>query len=92
MATRATATATAMATMWVMAIATRLVGNKEGKVESNKGNYNSNEGGRQGRGQGRQGNGDGDKGGGKQMVTATKRVMATKMREGGEEEGNGKGG
>jgi hypothetical protein len=52
---------TVMAKMviWVMMMATRLVGNEEGKGKGGKGNDDGNEGGRGGRGQGRQG----DKGG-----------------------------
>ncbi len=34
-------------TTWVMAMATRLVGNKEGKCKGGKGNGNGNEGGRE---------------------------------------------
>ncbi len=52
-------TAMATATMWVMMMATRLVGNEEGKGKGGKGNHDCNEVGGQGRGQGRQG----DKGG-----------------------------
>ncbi len=47
---RATATrvmATAMAMMWAMVTAMRLVGNKEVKDKGGKGNGNGNEGGRQ---------------------------------------------
>jgi hypothetical protein len=47
-ATATRVTATVMATMWAMAMATRLVGDKEGKGEGGKGNDNSNEGGGQG--------------------------------------------
>jgi hypothetical protein len=39
------AAAMAMATMWVMATVTRLVGNKEGKGKGGKGKCNGNEGG-----------------------------------------------
>jgi hypothetical protein len=49
---------------WVMAMARRLAGDKEGKGEGGKGNGDNNEGGGQQRGQGRQGDGEGDKGGG----------------------------
>ncbi len=47
MATRATMTATAMATemMWAMATAMRLVGNKEEKGKGSNGNSDGNEGG-----------------------------------------------
>ncbi len=41
--TRAAVTATA--TMWAMAMATRLVDNKEGKGKGNKGKFDGNEGG-----------------------------------------------
>jgi hypothetical protein len=41
------AMATATATIWTMAMATRLVGDKEGKADGGKGNGASNEGGRQ---------------------------------------------
>jgi hypothetical protein len=50
MATRAMATA--MVTMWAMAMARRLVGNKEAKGKYGKGNADGNEGGGQQRGQG----------------------------------------
>jgi hypothetical protein len=56
--------ATAMATIWVMAMATRLVGKEEGKGKGSKGSGDGNEGGGQQTGQGRQGNGNGNKGGG----------------------------
>ncbi len=62
-ATATRVTAMVMATMWVMAMATRLAGNEEGKGKGSKGNDNSNKGGGQGRGQGWQGNGVGNKGG-----------------------------
>ncbi len=39
------------ATMWVMAMAKRLAGNKEGKVKGSKGDCNDNEGGGRQRGQ-----------------------------------------
>jgi hypothetical protein len=45
------AMATVMASMWAMAMVTRLVGNREGKGEGGKGNGNGDEGGRQQRGQ-----------------------------------------
>jgi hypothetical protein len=48
------ALAMAMATMWEMAAATRLAGNKEGKWEGGKGIGDGNEGGSQQRGQGNQ--------------------------------------
>ncbi len=51
-ATRALATATA--TMWAMATAMRLAGNKEGKHKGSKSNGDGDEGGRQQRGQGNQ--------------------------------------
>ncbi len=41
------AMATAMATTWVMAMATRLAGNKEGKAKGGNGDGDSNESGRQ---------------------------------------------
>jgi hypothetical protein len=56
--------ATATPTTWVMATATRLAGDKEGKAEDSKGNVNGHESGMQQRGQGWQGNGDGNKGDG----------------------------
>ncbi len=49
-AMRAMVRATAMAMTWVMAMATRLAGDKERKGEGNKGNGNGNEGGRGQRG------------------------------------------
>jgi hypothetical protein len=55
----AMATATVKVTIWAMMMATRLVGDEEGKGEGGKGDDDGNEGGRRGRGQGRQG----DKGG-----------------------------
>ncbi len=58
-ATRAMATVTATATTWVMAMVTRLAGDKEGKGEGGKGDDGGDEGG--GR---RRGNGDGGKSGG----------------------------
>ncbi len=50
MVMRAAAAATAMATMWAMATATRLAGNREGKGMDGKGKCNGNEGGGQQRG------------------------------------------
>jgi hypothetical protein len=61
----ATATVIAMGTamakvrMWAMMMASRLVGDEEGKGKGGKGNDDGDDGGGQGRGQGRQG----DKGG-----------------------------
>ncbi len=88
-ATRAIATAAAMATgtMWAMETAMRLADNEEGKGEGGKGNGDGDvrcEGGRQGRVQGQQGNGDGDKDGGRVDCVATKRAMAMARREAGE--------
>jgi hypothetical protein len=42
---------TVMATTWVMAMVTRLAGNKEGKGKGSKGNGNGDEGGGRQRGQ-----------------------------------------
>jgi hypothetical protein len=50
MATRAMAAVMAMGTTWVMTMAMRLVGNKEGKGKGSKGNGNGDKGGRQQRG------------------------------------------
>jgi hypothetical protein len=44
----ATATATAKVTIWAMMMATRLVGDEEGKGEGGKGNDDSNKGGGRG--------------------------------------------
>jgi hypothetical protein len=83
---------TAMPTMWVMATATRLVGDDERKGKGGKGKCNGNEGGGHQRGQGRQGNGNGNKGGGQADGDSKDEVMVTKTKEAGEEEGNGKAG
>ncbi len=58
------AAVTATTTMWVMAMATRLAGNKEGKGKGSKGKCDGNEGGGHKRGQEWQGDCDGNKGGG----------------------------
>jgi hypothetical protein len=66
-------------------MATRLVGNKEGKGKGSEGKCNSNVSGRH------QAMLMATRVAGKRMATATTRVMVTKMKEAGEEEGNGKG-
>jgi len=74
-ATRAMAMVTA--TMWVMAMVTRLTGYKEGKGEGGKGDVDGDEGGgrRRGNDDSSKSGGDGDNGGRRVMVMATKRVM-----------------
>jgi hypothetical protein len=62
MATRVIAMA--KTTPWMMAMATRLAGDIEGKGKGGNGKGDNNEGGRQQRGRERQGNGNGNKGGG----------------------------
>jgi hypothetical protein len=93
-----------MATKRAIAIATRLVGNKDGN-SIKEGSGNSNKGGGQQRGQG----GDGNKGGGgergwwqgqqamramarKRAMVRAARVMAMVTRVAGNKEGDGKGG
>ncbi len=87
---RAMATATAI--MWVIATATRLAGDKEGKVKGGKGYGDSNEGGGNKDGKGRKAMAMATRMVGEQMATATKREIAKKTREVGKEERNGKGG
>ena len=81
-ATRVMATVTA--TTWVIAMVTRLAGNKEGKGEGGKGDGDGDEGGgqRRGNGNGGKSGGNGDNGGRRAMAMATKRVMATATRVG----------
>ncbi len=81
-ATRAMVTVTV--TTWLMAMVTRLAGNKEGKGEGGKGDGNGDEGGgrRSGNGDGGKSDGDGDNGGRRAMAMATKRVMVTDTRVG----------
>ena len=82
MATRAMATV--MAVMWLMAMVTRLAGDKEGKDEGGKGDGDGDEGGRRqsGNGNGGKSNGNGNNGGRRAMAMATKRVMLTALRVG----------
>ncbi len=47
------AAATAMVTMWAMAMVTKLVGNKEGEGEGGKGKFDGDKGGGRQRGEGR---------------------------------------
>jgi hypothetical protein len=95
------ATATmVMGTMWAMATAMRLVGNKEDRGKSSKGNGNGNvrvadkeeDGGQVDCNGDKEGNRNVDEGGKQVTVTAMKRVMATVTRVVGNKEGNGKGG
>ena len=75
---------TVMATTWVMAMVTRLAGNKEGKGEGGKGDGNGDEGGgrQRGNGDGGKSGGYGNNGGRRAMAMATKRVMVTATRVG----------
>ena len=70
---------------WVMAMVTRLAGDKEGKGEGGKGDGDGDEGGvrRSGNGDGGKSDGNGDNGGRRAMAMATKRVMmmATRVDE-----------
>ncbi len=50
-----------MAKTWVMVMAMKLAGNKEGKAKGGKGDGDSNDGGRRQRGQGREVNYDGNR-------------------------------
>ncbi len=76
MATRVMATVTA--TMWVMAMVTRLAGDEEGKGEGGKGDGDGDEGGgrQRGNGDGGKSDGDGNNGGERAMAMATKRVRS----------------
>ncbi len=74
------------ATAWVMAMVTRLAGDKEGKGEGGKGNGDDEGGGqRRGNGDGSKSNGDSNKGGGQAMAAVTTRVMVTATRVGDEQ-------
>jgi hypothetical protein len=89
----------AMATMWVIAMAMRLAGNKEDKGQDGKGNCNGNvrvagkeeDGGQVDCNSNKESNGDGNKGGRQAMVTVTKRAMAMVTRVVHDKEGNGNG-
>ena len=81
-ATRAMAMVTA--TMWLMAMMTRLTGNEEGNGEGGKGDGNGDEGGKQrsGNGDGGKIDGNGNNGGRRAMAMVRNRVMVMATRVG----------
>ena len=76
--TATSAMAMVTATTWVMAMVTRLAGDKEDKGEGGKGDGDGDEGGgrQRGNGDGGKSYGDGNNGGGQAMAMVTKRVRS----------------